>query len=130
MNGVAPATNSILTHLTGVSVGYNRPSVSRLTRNLWIPVLLFSITVAFSWKLVLTTQYTWLDEGDNINQVAPWLQVQAAQWHTGHFPLWDPHQQAGVPLVGQVQPGTLNPLNWILFSMPLENGFVQFVSLN
>lgn len=93
-------------------------------------MLLFSITVAFSWKLVLTTQYTWLDEGDNINQVAPWLQVQAAQWHTGHFPLWDPHQQAGVPLVGQVQPGTLNPLNWILFSMPLENGFVQFVSLN
>ncbi len=111
-------------------MGYNRPSVSRLASNLWIPALLFSITVAFSWKLVLTTQYTWLDEGDNINQVAPWLQVQAAQWHTGHFPLWDTHQQAGVPLVGQVQPGTLNPLNWVLFSMPLDNGFIQFVSLN
>jgi hypothetical protein len=92
--------------------------------------LLLCITVAFSWKLVLSRQYTWLDEGDNLNQVAPWLQAQAAQWHTGHFPLWDPHQQTGIPFVGQVQPGTLNPLNWILFSLPLSDGFIQFRTLN
>jgi hypothetical protein len=104
--------------------------VSRLTRNLALPALLICITVAFCWKLTLSTQYTWLNTGDDINQVAPWLQVQAAQWHSGHFPLWDTHQQAGVPLVGQVQPGTLNPLNWILFSMPLRDGFIQFASLN
>ena len=102
----------------------------RFFRNFRFPALLFCITVAFSWKLVLSRQYTWVDEGDNINQVAPWLQIQAAQWHSGHFPLWDPHLQTGVPLVGQVQPGTLNPLNWILFSMPLRNGFIQLSSLN
>ncbi len=79
---------------------------------------------------MLSRQYTWLDTGDNINQVAPWLQVQAAQWHTGHFPLWDTHAQTGQTLVGQVQTGTLNPLNWILFSMPLRDGFIQFGSLN
>ena len=79
---------------------------------------------------MLSRQYTWLDDGDNVNQVAPWFQVQAAQWHSGNFPLWDTHQQAGVPLVGQVQPGTLNPLNWILFSMPLSNGFIQVGSLH
>jgi hypothetical protein len=28
-------------------------------------------------------------------------------------------------LVGQVQPGTLNPLNWVLFSMPFKDGFIQ-----
>jgi hypothetical protein len=104
--------------------------VFRFARNSRIPVLLFCITVAFSWKLVLSRQYTWLDEGDNLTQVVPWLQAQAAQWHTGHFPLWDPHLQTGIPFVGQVQPGTLNPLNWILFSLPLSNGFIQFSSLN
>jgi hypothetical protein len=104
--------------------------VTRLARNLWIPLLLLCITVGFSWKLVLSSQYTWLDTGDSMNQVAPWLQVQAAQWHTGHFPLWDTHVQTGQALVGQVQTGTLNPLNWILFSMPLSDGFIQFSSLN
>jgi len=104
-----------------ISTGYNRLTVTQLARNLRIPLLLFCITVAFSWKLVLSRQYTWLDSGDSINQVAPWLQVQAAQWHTGHFPLWDTHVQTGQDLVGQVQTGTLNPLNWILFSMPLSD---------
>jgi hypothetical protein len=113
-----------------ISTGYNRLTVTQLARSLRIPLLLFCITVAFSWKLVLSRQYTWLDNGDSINQVAPWLQVQAAQWHTGHFPLWDTHVQTGQDLVGQVQTGTLNPLNWILFSMPLSDGFIQFSSLN
>ena len=46
-----------------------------------------------------------LDGTDVVYQVIPWLQVQAVQWHGGHFPLWDPHLWAGQPLVGQVQPG-------------------------
>jgi len=89
------------------------------------PFLLLLITIAFNWKLLLSGQYTCLDGTDMVYQVIPWLQVQAVQWHGGHFPLWDPHLWAGQPLVGQVQPGTLNPLNWILFSMPFKNGFIQ-----
>jgi hypothetical protein len=87
--------------------------------------LLLLITIAFNWKLLLSGQYTCLDGTDTVYQVIPWLQVQAVQWHGGHFPLWDPHLWAGQPLVGQVQPGTLNPLNWVLFSMPFKDGFIQ-----
>lgn len=102
----------------------------RLARNLAIPVLLFAITVAFSWKVVLSGQYTLLNSPDVVNQVMPWLQEEATQWHSGHFPVWDTHLWGGVPLVGQVQPGALNPLNWILFSMPLQNGFIQIPILH
>jgi hypothetical protein len=94
------------------------------------PFLLLLITIAFNWKLLLSGQYTCLDGTDTVYQVIPWLQVQAVQWHGGHFPLWDPHLWAGEPLVGQVQPGTLNPLNWILFSMPFKDGFIQIPVLH
>jgi hypothetical protein len=103
--------------------------MSTTMRRLAIPVLLALIAIGFNWKLVLPGQYTWLEAPDNLNQVLPWLQVQAVQWHAGHFPLWDPNSCAGQPLIGQVQPGTLNPLNWILFSMPLKDGFIQVPAL-
>jgi hypothetical protein len=101
-----------------------------LLRRLKFPALLLLITIGFNWKLVLSGQYTWLDSGDKTNLIVPWLQVQAAQWHGAHFPIWDPHLWIGQPLVGMVQPGTLNPLNWILFSMPLKDGFLQFPVLH
>lgn len=102
----------------------------RVVSKLKVPLLLLLITIGFSWKLVLSNQYTWLDGSDNTFQVIPWLQEQARQWHGGHFPLWDSHLWTGQPIVGQVQPGTLNPLNWILFSMPLKDGFIQFPVLH
>jgi hypothetical protein len=92
--------------------------------------LLALITVLFNWKLLLPGQYTWIESPDDLSQVAPWLQVEAAEWHGGHFPLWDPFMDAGQPLVGQVQPGTLNPLNWILFSIPFHDGFVRLQALH
>ncbi len=104
--------------------------MKRLASKLKFPILLLLITIAFSWKLLLSGQYTCLNGTDIVYQVIPWLQVQAAQWHAGHFPLWDPHLWTGQPLIGQVQPGTLNPLNWILFSMPFENGFIRISVLH
>jgi hypothetical protein len=99
-------------------------------KKLACPVLLFVITVAFFWKLVLSGQYTWLDASDITFQMVPWFQVQAVQWHTGHFPLWDPHLWTGQPLAGQVQTGTLNPLNWALFWAPLKDGFIRVRALH
>jgi len=97
----------------------------RYGSRLAMAALLAAITIGFNWKLVLSGQYTWLDSPDNAAQVLPWLQMQAVQWHGGHFPVWDPYLWAGQPIVGQVQPGALDPLNWILFSMPLKNGFIR-----
>jgi hypothetical protein len=59
---------------------------------------------------------------DLAEQVLPWFQEQAREWHAGHFPLWDPYLWAGQPLFGQAQPGAGYPLNWILFMLPFENG--------
>ncbi|HEV2691247.1 MAG TPA: YfhO family protein [Bryobacteraceae bacterium] len=103
-----------------------RGPVSKLA----IASLLALITILFNWKLVLSDQYTWAEAPENSNQVLPLLQAQAAQWHTGHFPLWDPFMNAGQPIVGQVQTGTLNPLNWILFSLPFKDGFIPLAALH
>jgi hypothetical protein len=90
-----------------------------------VPALLFVIIAGFYWRLTLTRQYTWLDNPDGVYQVLPWFQFQAAAIHQGQLPLWDPYEWAGQPLVGQVQPGTAYPINWILFSLPLHNGFIR-----
>jgi hypothetical protein len=87
-----------------------------------IALLLFLVIAAFYWKLTLTRQFEWMSGPDLAEQVLPWFQVQAREWHAGRFPLWDPYLWAGQPLFGQAQPGAAYPLNWILFLMPLENG--------
>lgn len=104
--------------------------MSRLVEKLKFPALLLLIAVAFEWKIALSGQYTCLDGPDNVSQVMPLLQEQTVQWHEYRFPLWDTHLWAGQPLIGQVQPGTLNPLNWLLFSMPLKDGFIQIPVLH
>ena len=98
---------------------------ARVLRRLQYPAPLLVITICFFWKLTLSRQYTWLDQPDIVYQVMPWLQFQASEWHSGRFPLWDPHLLAGQPLAGQVQTGTLNPLNWLLFAAPPKNGFIS-----
>jgi hypothetical protein len=94
------------------------------------PALLLLLTTAFYWKLVLTGQFTWLDSPDTVNQIMPWLQAEGRQWQQHTFPLWDPHEGIGLPFVGQVQPGALNPFNWILFSIPRSHGFISIPVLH
>src|SRR6266851_3053869 len=99
-------------------------------RRLAGPVLLLVIVILFNWKLVLTNRYTWLESPDYVNQVLPWFQFQAGEWHAGRFPLWDPNDWAGQTLFGQLQPGAAYPPNWILFLAPLKNGWMQMVALH
>ncbi len=94
------------------------------------PLIIALICICFFWKLVLTNQYTWLESPDLANQVLPWLQFQAGEWHSGHLPLWDPYLWNGQPLVGQAQPGAVYPLNWLLFSLPLTNGWIRMTYLH
>ncbi len=99
-------------------------------QRLWPALLLLLVTIGFYWKITLSKQYYWLDLGDVVYQVLPWLQFETATWQSGSFPLWDPRLWGGQPVAGQVQPGVLNPLNWILFSVPLKHGFIRIGTLN
>jgi hypothetical protein len=91
---------------------------------------LFAITVTLFWKIALTSQYTWMNGPDYVNQVVPWFEFQAREWHAGRFPLWDPYHWGGQPLPGQMQPGAMYPLNWLLFLLPLNNGFLSIPILH
>lgn len=102
-----------------------RPERARSIARFGAPAILFVIIVLFNWKLVLTNQYTWLDGFDYATQVLPWFQQQAGEWHAGRFPLWDPYGWYGQPLLAQAQPGAAYPPNWLLFLLPLKNGWMR-----
>ncbi len=104
--------------------------LGRLAAALLGPAIIALLVVGFLWKLALSNEFLWFDSPDLAHQVLPWFQFQAAEWHTGRFPLWDPYQWCGQPVLGQVQPAAANPLNWILFLMPLKNGWLQMAVLN
>ncbi|MDP2996682.1 MAG: YfhO family protein [Bryobacterales bacterium] len=89
------------------------------------PAVLALLIVGFFWKLALSDEFLWIDSPDITNQVVPWFQFQASEWHAGRFPLWDPYLWCGQPVLGQVIPAAANPLNWVLFLMPLNNGWLQ-----
>ncbi len=94
------------------------------------PILLALIVIGFFWKLTLTHQYTWLESPDMSNQVLPWQNVQAMAFHQGQFPAWDPYLWGGQSLIGQAQPGTAYPLNWILYALPLRDGHIRLSYLH
>src|SRR5262245_39046242 len=98
---------------------WNRPAAFAF------PALLLVIVICFFWKLILTDQYTWLDSPDYANQVLPWYQYQAGEWHAGRMPLWDPYLWGGQPLLAQAQPGAAYPPNWLLFLAPLRRGWIR-----
>jgi hypothetical protein len=85
---------------------------------------LLALTVGFYRQLTLSSEYTWLENPDQALQVRPWLDYEARELHAGRIPLWDPYQVGGQSLIGQVQPGLANPLNWLLFAMPLGDGHI------
>ena len=91
---------------------------------------LFLVTAGFYWKVTISRDYTWLEGPDLAIQVRPWLDYQAREFHAGRFPLWDAYEWGGQPLAGQVQPGILNPLNWLLFAMPLDRGHIPIPTLH
>lgn len=107
----------------GVSGGF-QPLLTTANR-LAGPALLFGLMVLAFWRILLTDQYSWLNGYDLTTQVMPWLQFQAGEWQAGRIPLWSPYEWGGQNLIGQGQPGVVNPLNWILFLAPLRRGWLR-----
>jgi hypothetical protein len=48
----------------------------------------------------------------------PWVEVARDQLRDGHLPLWNPHEYAGTPLLGNMQSALLFPLTWALLALP------------
>lgn len=88
-------------------------------------LFLLLVTVLFYWRITLTNQFTWLDSNDISLQVMPWLQFQIGEIQQGRLPFWDPYPYGGQPLIGQAQPGTAYPFNWIFFLMPTNHGWMR-----
>ena len=101
-----------------------------IPQRLRYPLLLSAIVICFFWKLVFTGHYTWLQAPDFASQNLPWYQFQASEWHAGRIPLWSPYEWTGHSLIGQSQPGVADPLNLLLYAMPLKNGWIQQWSLH
>ncbi len=98
------------------------------SRLAWAGLLLL-ISIGFYWKLVLTDQYTYLDNPDLVYQQLPWFQFQATEWRHLRLPLWDPHQWCGQPFLGQVL-GAAYPLNWVLPHLPFDRGKIRLSVLH
>ncbi len=94
------------------------------------PAFLLALTTGLYWQLTLSRQYTWLENPDQAFQIRPWLDFAARELHAGRLPLWDPYLWGGQSLIGQVVPGAINPLNWILFAMPLRDGHIPTTTLH
>ena len=99
-------------------------------RTLGALLVLLVLTAGFYWKLTISREWTFLEGSDLANVVRPWLDFEAREFHAGRFPLWNPYEWAGHTLIGQVQPGITNPLNWILFAMPLRDGHIPITTLH
>jgi hypothetical protein len=97
----------------------------------WTAFCLLTVAIlGFYWRYTLTNQFIWFSGDDFLHQVLPWFQFQAGEIHRGRPPLWDPNHYLGQPLVGQAQPGAVYPLNWLLFSLPLRDGWIKEFWLN
>ena len=91
---------------------------------------LLLLTAGFYWKLTISSEWTFLEGPDLANVVRPWLDFEAREFHAGRLPLWNPYEWGGHTLIGQVQPGITNPLNWVLFAMPLRDGHIPVGTLH
>ncbi|HEX7253851.1 MAG TPA: hypothetical protein VF376_13290, partial [Thermoanaerobaculia bacterium] len=60
---------------------------------------------------------------DPVWQFVPWLRLARRELSAGELPLWNPHQDAGVPLLGNAQSALLSPLVWPPLLLGVEAGW-------
>jgi Bacterial membrane protein YfhO len=90
---------------------------------------LFLLVIAVYWKLVIPGS-VWFDHYDLCQLEIPRLDFLARCIHAGHFPLWDPHVWAGLPVLGSGQPVWVYPLNLPFLALPLHDGAIALATLN
>src|SRR5262245_30660906 len=60
---------------------------------------------------------------DPVWQFVPWLGLARRELLAGHLPLWNPHQDGGVPLLGNAQSALLTPLDWPVLLLGAARGW-------
>jgi hypothetical protein len=60
---------------------------------------------------------------DPVWQFAPWAEFAHAELRSGRLPLWNPHQDGGVPLLGNPQAALGSPLLWPALALGVANGW-------
>src|SRR5258708_9621689 len=94
-------------------------------------VALLLLIIAVYWKLILfPSGYVWFDHYDMCQLEVPSLQFLARGIHSGHFPLWDPHVWAGLPVLGVGQPCPVYPLNLLFLALPLKADALPIATLH
>jgi len=60
---------------------------------------------------------------DPVWQFVPWLLLARRELAAGWLPLWNPHQDGGVPLLGNGQSALASPLNWPVLLLGADPGW-------
>jgi hypothetical protein len=60
---------------------------------------------------------------DPVWQFVPWVELARSELRSGRLPLWNPHQEAGQPLLGNGISGLPSPLLWPALALPLFPGW-------
>ena len=60
---------------------------------------------------------------DPVWQFVPWAELARAELRAGRLPLWNPHQEAGQPLLGNGISALGSPLLWPALALPLLPGW-------
>jgi hypothetical protein len=60
---------------------------------------------------------------DPVLQFVPWLSFARDELFAGRLPLWNPHQDGGVPLLGNGQSALGSPLAWPTLALGIDPGW-------
>ena len=60
---------------------------------------------------------------DPVLQFVPWLALARGELVAGRLPLWNPHQDGGVPLLGNGQSALGSPLTWPALLLGIDPGW-------
>ena len=60
---------------------------------------------------------------DPVWQFVPWIELAKRELAAGRLPLWNPHQEAGQPLLGNGISGLASPILWPALALPLFPGW-------
>src|SRR5262245_13598309 len=92
-------------------------------------LFLAAVMLLAFWKILFHPEFTLLTGGDMCSQTFPWFSIAAYWLKKGSLLLWDPYVYAGKANLGELQTGTLYPLNWFFLLLPASGGGINLDGL-